>query len=249
MSRNNPFFNNLYFKPEQDLIQSLVDESISAYGMDVMYIPRNISNFDQLYLTDDQSVYNMAIPCVVYLQNVEGFIGEQNIFSKFSLLIRNSVELAMSKWEWERQIQPVIQQSRPQTYMRPDEGDLIYFPLNDGCFQIKFVNNKELFYPTGVLPSFQLSAELFQYSDETFATGIPEIDKLQKQFSLNAMDYAVGDENNEVIVDENNDVVTNQTFDTHNIDPIADTDYLNFEANGLIDFSKTNPMGSIPVGN
>lgn len=241
----NKFFNNYYFNPEQDLLESLVDEACNMYGMDVYYIPRNISNFDKLYETDDQSTYTNAIPAVIYMQNIEGFDGQQNIFTKFALEIRNSITVVMSNREFIREVEPVLIASRP-TATRPDEGDLIFFPLNHACFVIRYVNNKELFYPLGRLPSYQMSCDLFEYSDETFNTGIADIDRIQKQKSLNALDYQLDTETSNALVSESGAIITGENYDTQNIDIIADNDFLNLQANNLIDYSGSNPFGSIP---
>ena len=49
---------------------------------------------------------------------------------------------------------------------RPQEGDLIYFPLSSNYFEIKFVEHEEPFYQLGKNYTYKLKAELFEYSDE-----------------------------------------------------------------------------------
>ena len=86
--------------------------------------------------------------------------------------------------------------------VRPNEGDLIYFPLNDRCFEIKFVNKYEMFYQLGALQTWEVTCELFEYSNETFNTGIPEIDIIQSKFSMNALDFSIKDEADDYLVTE-----------------------------------------------
>ncbi len=233
----NPFFNKFNNVQEQELYQDLIVESIQIYGMEVYYIPRNLVNFDQLYLTDDQSMYNTVIQVPVYIENVDGFQGQKDIFTKFGLEIRDQVTLSMAKRTFDRVIKPITNQERPL------EGDLIFFTVNKKVFQIKFTNNKEIFYPLGVLPLFRLTLELFEYSDETFNTGIPEIDELQRVASLNVLDNVYTSESGNILTTENNDKLTVEKYDEQNIDPVADTDFLNTEEISIIDASEENAFG------
>ena len=233
----NPFFSKFNNVQEQELYQDLIVESIQIYGMEVYYIPRNLVNFDQLYLTDDQSMYNTVIQVPIFIENVDGFQGQKDIFTKFGLEIRDQVTLSMAKRTFDRVIKPITGQERPL------EGDLIFFTVNKKVFQIKFTNNKEIFYPLGVLPLFRLTLELFEMTDETFNTGIPEIDELQRVASLNVLDNVYTSESGNILTTENNDKLTVEKYDMKNIDPVVDTSYLNKEEVGVLDFSETNAFG------
>lgn len=235
----NPFFNRYDDSAEQELYQDLMEEAIQMYGMNVFYIPRNLKNFDQLYETDDQSTYSTVIQCPVYVENVDGFAGRNDIFTKFGLEIRDQVVLSMASRTFDRVIKPITNAPRP------NEGDLIYFTVNKKCFQIKFTNNKEIFFPLGVLPTYKLTLELFEYSDETFNTGIPEIDIMQKNFSLNILDYVITTESGLILTDENGNRITTEAYDDQNIDPIVDNDFLKNDADTFIDWSEQNPFGEI----
>ncbi len=68
-------------------------------------------------------------------------------------------------------------------HRRPMEGDLIYFPYNEKCFQITFVEHESPMYPGGTLPQFVLTCDLLEYSNEIFITGIPEIDSIEDNLS------------------------------------------------------------------
>ena len=59
---------------------------------------------------------------------------------------------------------------------RPAEGDLIYFPLTDSLFEIKFVEHENPFYQLGSLYTYELRCELFEYEQEIFDTEIESID-------------------------------------------------------------------------
>ena len=133
------FFNNFKSSQEQLLIENLIIEAIKIYGEDVYYIPRNINNLDKLYYTDDQSSYNHAILIEMYIKSVDGFAGDGNFMSKFGLEIRDQVVFSVAQRVFNEEV------SAYTTNIRPNEGDLVYFPLNRKCFQVKFVINLRCF--------------------------------------------------------------------------------------------------------
>lgn len=235
----NPFFNFFDYPPTQFLIEDLILQAISIYGNECLYIPRNLKNFDTLYFTDDQSTYRITIPIDVYVQDQFGFTGMKDIYSKFGLEIRDSIILVIAKKSFDENIKPITGQARP------DEGDLIYFTLNNKCFQIKYVNNKELFYPAGVLPVYRMELNLFEYSDETFATGIEAIDSLQQKLSLNARDYSLDLPDGTPLADVANNIIVPASFDLQNIEPEDDNDELSIEGNSVVDFSTNSIFGGI----
>ena len=59
---------------------------------------------------------------------------------------------------------------------RPKEGDLIYFPLGDRLFEIKYVEHEKPFYQLRENYVYKLTCELFRYEDEVIDTGVEEID-------------------------------------------------------------------------
>ena len=235
------FFNFYNSSNDQNLAESLIQEAIFIYGVECYYLPRNLNNFDQLYLTDDQSSYTTAIPVDVYLQSIDGFDGQQNIFSKFGLEIKDSITVSMASRTFKQDVAPTTGKVRPQ------EGDIIYFKLNKKAFQIKFTNNKEIFYQLGELPTFQLTCNLFEYSGETFNTGIPEIDSIQDDLSYNVLDNAITTDSGPVITTENGQPIVNEVYTQNNVDPTDDNILLNLMANSLIDQSSSNPLGNVTV--
>ena len=59
---------------------------------------------------------------------------------------------------------------------RPREGDLVFFPLGQRLFEIKFVEHEEPFYQLGSNYVYKLKCELFEYEDEVIDTSIDAID-------------------------------------------------------------------------
>ena len=84
---------NFYFqqgvKSEQDLYESIVIESIKMYGQDVYYLPRDIVNLDDVFKDDAASRFNSSHKIEMYIENIDGFDGEGDIFTKFGVEIRD----------------------------------------------------------------------------------------------------------------------------------------------------------------
>ena len=170
----NTYFRNFDARNEQELLHSLVTESIQIYGHDVNYIPRTLVNEDTILGEDSISEYKDAYSIEMYIKSVDGFEGEGDLVSKFGLEIRDQIVFSVARRAFEGL----------DIGVRPKEGDLIFFPLTEKLFQVMFVEHETPFYQTGALPTFDLTCELFTYSDEKIDTGIEELDVIEQKQSL-----------------------------------------------------------------
>lgn len=232
----NFFFNNFRSSQEQLLLENLIIESIKIYGQDMIYIPRNIGNLDQLYTADDSSYYDKSYEIEMYIKSIDGFSGDGNFLSKFGLEIRDQVIFSVAQRVFNDEIGNYTAQ------IRPNEGDLIFFPLNKKCFQIKFVNKFEMFYQLGALQTWELTCELFEYSGERFNTGIPEIDSIQKRLSLNELDYTLMTEDGKYLMTEDGDYITSESYSISNALGTGTNEVFNTDASDIIDFSQIDPF-------
>lgn len=239
----NFYFNNYQASNEQDLLHDLIIEAIKIYGEDMLYIPRELKRYDRLYGEDSISEYNRAILVELYIKSVDGFTGDGNFMSKFGLQIRDQAVFSIAQRVFSAEVGILTDQTRP------NEGDLIYFPLNQKCFKIMYVKKQEFFYPMGTLPTWEITVELFEYGNERFNTGIAEIDKLQTNFSLNILDYALRDESGNLLLDESGQTIVNENYDMATLNPASDNDAIqdgtnNFPlgSNDFIDFTERNPF-------
>lgn len=235
------YFGNYQSSMEQRLLDSLVVESINIYGETMYYCPRKLTNYDPVYGADDQSIYNLAITLPVYIENVKGFGGDGTFMSKFGIEIRDRVVFSISQTTFADEVGVVTGQ------IRPNESDLIYFPLNNKCFQIKYVEKFEMFYPLGALYTWKLECELFEYGSEEMTTGIPEIDSLQTKFSMDVFDWSLRTEAGYMIMDENNNVIMDEKGGVHLV-KADDSEEIEEEANVFIDFSVLDPFSDGHIG-
>jgi len=221
---------------EQGLLEDLIIESIRIYGENMYYVPRTLNNKDKIYGEDSITTYENATLVEFYIKNVDGFGGDGNFMSKFGLEIRDQVTFVIAKRIFEEEV------DQNGTFGRPREGDLIYFPLNKKLFQIKYTDNKPIYYPLGALQTYELTCELFEYSGEQFNTGIPEIDDIQDKLSMNIFDYSLLTQDNFSIATENGDYLVLETYKVETIDPFSDNDSIETEANGFLDFTERDPF-------
>ena len=172
----NPFFLN-GTRSEQNLIQSLVNEQLQMYGVEVYYLPRTYASTKTIIKEVIESEFKNAYPLEAYVDNYEGYTGQGTILSKFGIENRDDLQLIISKERFENYIAPLTEGlSNLKLTSRPKEGDLIYFPLGDRLFEIKFVEHEQPFYQLKKTYVYELRCELFRYEDELIDTGVDDID-------------------------------------------------------------------------
>ena len=173
----NPFFLN-GTKSEIGLIQDLVNEQIRMHGVDVYYIPRIFKKENTIIKEVIDSEFKNAYPIEAYVEDFEGYGGQGTILSKFGLQDMDNLTLTISRERFETYITPLMK-NIPDVKLsnRPKEGDLIWFPLGDRLFEIKFVEHEKPFYPLGANTTYELQCELYRYeSGEVIETGYEDID-------------------------------------------------------------------------
>ena len=172
----NPFFLH-GSSTEQSLIQDLVNEQLKMYGIDVYYLPRKIINKDTILQEVQTSKFDNAFIIEAYINNVDGYSGAGDIMTKFGMSLRDEVTLTISRERFEEFISPILQTVYgPDASHRPREGDLIYFPLGQRLFEIKFVEHEKPFYQLKKNYVYELQCELFEYENEEIDTSIVAID-------------------------------------------------------------------------
>lgn len=234
------FFNNFQSSQEQFLIEDLVIESIKIYGYDLYYLPRTRVAFDTIYNEDTLSEFKQALSVEMYIKNVDGFDGDGDFMSKFGLEIRDRVTFTIARRVFNNEVGAELLLNRPQ------EGDLIFFPLNNKIFEIKFVEHEAIFYQLGSLQTYDLTCELFEYSSERFSTGIDIIDNLyvnnyltDTNYSEAITDFALQTEesNPYFLLDEDGYKLLDEQFSTD-----GDDEQIQTESNVFVDFSEMDPF-------
>jgi len=172
----NPFFQQ-GSTSEQNLVQDLINEQLRMYGVEIHYLPRKYMNEKTIIREVVQSVFDDSYPLEAYVDNFDGYADNPTLLSKFGIEQTNEVTLVISRERWETYIQPLLKnESNVKLTTRPKEGDLVYFPLGDRLFEIKYVEHEKPFYQLKKNYVYTLKCELFRYEDEIIDTGVAEID-------------------------------------------------------------------------
>jgi Virus neck protein len=173
---------NSVWNNENTLIEGLIVDALKIWGQDFYYIPRHLVAKDDILGEDRLSQFKTAYPIVAYMENSDnGFEGQGAFASKFGLQMDQSAEITIAKREWNKLVGRFGETILPN---RPAEGDLLYFPMTKGLFEINFVQSQSPFYQVGQLYVYRLTIDLFRYSAEKLDTGVPDIDIFESLKSL-----------------------------------------------------------------
>ena len=249
---------NVYFDTgttsEQRLYEDLIIEQLKIYGQDVYYLPRKIANKDTIFGEDPASSFDDSYIIEMYVDNVDGYMGEQEIIKKFGLELRDDIVFTLSKLRWET----LIKNNSDLTAERPQEGDLVYFPTTNAFFEIQFVEHEQPFYQQSALPVYKLSCTKFEYSSERLDTGISTIDSVEDSLSTDTMNFQFTLENEvgsfllesdtgeiSYLINEDFTMATQspsdqgKTFETEAGTTTSST------GDDILDFSERNPFGEV----
>lgn len=175
---------NVYFsdkvRSEQNLYDDIVIESLKIYGQDLYYLPRDIVNKNPVFGEDVPSTFNSSYKIEMYIENIEGFDGEGDLFTRFGVEIRDEATFIVSRRRWNMTIGQYDNEIESE---RPREGDLLYLPMTNKMFEILHVEHEQPFYQLSNLPVYKLRAQLFEYSDEDLDTGIAIIDDIETKYA------------------------------------------------------------------
>ena len=178
----NPFFLQ-GTSSEQRLAQDLINEHLKIYGVEVTYIPRKFIGNDNIFNEIQSSKFDDNFAIEAYVNNFDGYGGAGDVLTKFGMSLKDEVILTISKERFEDFISPFMSANNDGTdtseitlATRPREGDLVFFPLGQRLFEVKFVEHEDPFYQLGKNYVYQLKCELFEYEDEVIDTSIDAID-------------------------------------------------------------------------
>ena len=142
----NPYFQQGAVS-EQNLVQDLINEQLRMYGVEVYYLPREYGTTTTVIREVIQSSFNNAYPLEAYVDTYDGYEGVGTLLSKFGVQELDDLVLIISKERYEDYISPLIKNiPNIELTTRPKEGDLIWFPLGDRLFEIKYVEHEKPFY-------------------------------------------------------------------------------------------------------
>jgi hypothetical protein len=126
--------------------------------------------------------------------------------------------------------------------LRPREGDLIYLPVAKRLLKITYVEKFPVMMPLGSLPSYDIKCEMFEYSGEVLNTGVREIDAIEKNYNIELNNFAISTESRLELRLEDGFSLLQESYDIDVIDPTAQNDEIQEEADNFINFSERDPF-------
>ena len=249
---------NVYFDTgttsEQRLYEDIIIEQLKIYGQDVYYLPRKLANKDSIFGEDPASSFDDSYIIEMYVDNTDGYMGEQEIIKKFGLELRDDITFIVSKLRWET----LISNNSDLVVERPQEGDLVYFPTTNAFFEIQFVEHEAPFYQQSALPIYKLSCTKWEYASERLDTGITKIDATEDDLSTDTMQFQFALENEtgsfvlessigaiDYLINESFTMATQQPVDTGQAFETAAGTTTSSTADDILDFSERNPFGEV----
>ena len=242
---------------EKRLHEDLIIEGLKIYGQDIYYLPRSLVNRDIILGEDMLSRFRTAHMIEMYMETTEGFAGEQEIINKFGLEIREDTTFMVSKRRFDEAVDSKTSLIKEG---RPNEGDILYMPLMNSFFEIKFVQDQEPFFQLSNLPVYKLVCTRWEYSSERLDTGVTDIDSAEDQYSLDQLAHQVSLEAEAGSIILENDAADGEVnymlLETYNIQTqsaYADNIDLDTEAgfdtastaDDILDFTERNPFGEV----
>ena len=164
---------------EQNLMQELINEQLKIYGVEITYIPRKIVNRSTVFEELERSRFDDNFLLEAYVETFDGYGGQGDIMTKFGMTLKDELTVSISRERFEDFIAPFMEAMPDDEIVidtRPREGDLVFFPLGNRLFEVKFVEHEDPFYQLGKNYTYKLQCELFEYEDEIIDTGVDEID-------------------------------------------------------------------------
>ena len=196
----NSFFTHNTSVTDRALVDAMVVESIQIAGLDIKYLPRTNSNVDALFDEAEKSSFSTAytVEVVVHEDNQTGLSGDGDQITRWGYEARDAIKLTVSKTRFE-----AVVTAGDATITQPREGDLIYFSLGDlkQLYEITFVEDQMPFYQLGSRYTYEIDCSLFKFSDESFNTGVADIDAVEtiRSYSIDLVlasgsgNYTVGE--------------------------------------------------------
>ena len=263
----NPYFQHgdgIGNASEKYLYEDLIIEGLKIYGNLIYYMPREMVNRDLVLGEDVNSKFKNALPIEMYFETTEGFAGQQELINKFGLEIREDTTLVVSKRRFHNKVDTRVALTVPG---RPNEGDILFFPLMNSFFEIQFVEDQEPFFQLGNLPVYKLKTTRFEYSSEKIDTGRSEIDIAEDRLSIDQLQHQLVQEDGTGFLLETTDTVL-KNYDYLVLESHVDVnlatqtrdyaDNATYEADAgfgtastaddILDFTERNPFGEIDEG-
>lgn len=176
----NPYVNFSKHSNSQTLHDVLVAEAIQMRGVEAVYIRREMENIDLVFGEDPTSKFRKTFRIAIYVENFEGWDGDQDWMSKFGFMVNDEMNFTINPNLFKLQADG----------QEPREGDLVYFPMANSLFELNWVEREQPWYQLGTLPMRKIRAQKFIYSGEEINLDDNYVDNVDGIFSVDEIDMS-----------------------------------------------------------
>ena len=248
---------------EQELISSLVKESIQVVGFDAMYLPRSSRDVDPLTGDAKKTVFDSAYLLEMYFDNPEdGFGDSVDYISSFGFEVRDSASFVFSVDRF-RELkvtnfnEPMVSGEYTDLEM-PLEGDLIYLPFTKSILEINFIEDWVPFFELGANYVFKAMCRLLVFYNQQFGADtdgkiilygdnrveILDVDQTEDQKNSLEMIESIDETWNKSIIDDQGTADTSDdVIDAITSDNTFDQSDIFQDEPDLLDMTEDNPFG------
>lgn len=267
----NRFFNQYGTATEQNVLEDLIIESLKIYGINGYYMPRTHVNLDMLFKEDASMKFDDALEIEMYLKTYDGYMGQNDFISKFGLQVDESLTFSISQKRFSQILQPKLMTEYSYNlvhedgvgirqeldydqdytgYIRPKEGDLIWFPFTKDLFEVKFVEVIETLFQLGKLYTYELRCDKYEYSSEVLDTNDTTIDQVETDYSQSTSNVPRALlEDGDILLAEDGGFIMEESNMVEERDDTAQNDYIQgrIDDDDILDFSEKNPFSEVRV--
>ncbi len=232
----NPHFNNYFANNEQSLVHDLMIEAIEIHGLDVKYLKRTPVDIDPILNEPQYEKFNELATVTAYVKNSTSFEGDGQFLQKFGLEIRDQITLTIAVKAFNEDV------GSPLSLARPREGDVVYMPVLNAMYQVKFVENASIYFQLGDIQCYDVVCELLEYNNQVFNTGNTTIDEMYSSIDSTEEDFFLVDDSNNAIVTDSGENLIISTYDPSTFNPFADNESIQNESDLIIDWTDIDPF-------
>lgn len=151
---------------EAEVMESVANEAIQIFGIEVVYMPFTITDLDKVFGEDRALLFNNAYKIRMATDAIGDFGNHELIFNKFG--IHEMVETGFQ----------VVKKTFADIIGRdPAHGDLIYWPNAQMIYQVTYFEEHDTpFIQMGRAFVWHLYAKITEYSYEELKTGNAIVD-------------------------------------------------------------------------
>jgi hypothetical protein len=143
------------------MIKDMVEEVVDVIGFTAKYLPRKYKNLDPVFGEDPTSHFDTVWTFNILIDEYQDYGDIGDFYSKFGVQVTDEMKVTFTK-------KAFAEQTVDTTDDTPIAGDLLYFGDLEALFEVTFVGNNSMFYPTPDGPQhvWQLNLKPWEYGHE-----------------------------------------------------------------------------------